>query len=95
MASKKFTETRQYRRVLAFVNRVRVEHNKRPLKQLPKGSCKDIDRCVIARAFHGPKGGQFHNITNKDGTISYIKFPDYVWNFIGRFDDGRIPELKA
>lgn len=79
---------RTVRRTLAFVNRVRVEHGRRPLQKLPKGLPCEPELCPIGMAIHGKAFSDELRIGEER-----IPVPQYVTAFVDAFDDERIPEL--
>lgn len=82
--------SRTCQRTLAFVNRIRVEQGRRPLRRLPKGTYGFYE-CPVAVAT-GMRVSWF----DADHGPSYLdlhKAPRYVGEFVLAFDTGRIPEL--
>lgn len=98
---KPFRQTREYDRVLAYVNRLRAKHlGKKPIKALPKGRSSPI-HCPIAhglgnsRDFGGPVVAKVDRNFIRFSDGEYVYTPRYIQKFVERFDEERIPELMA
>lgn len=80
-------------RVLAWVNSEREARGiGSPLAELPKGMCGSIFRCPIANALDATVDGQ-QVIYDYTGELEGVDLPEYVHDFVNRFDGGEHPEL--
>jgi hypothetical protein len=97
---KSFRQTRDYARVLAYVNRFRTKRGAKPIKALPKGKPRIGTSCPIANALKPVCGGsifvagdeiRIYDVATRQNV--YFTPPQYVGRFVRRFDDDMIPEL--
>ena len=79
----------QHTRVLAYVNRIRKELGKKPIKRLPKGERRSPVSCPIARGIGS--GARFSGVAITPN--GHYDAPQYVRNFVYLFDSGQYPEL--
>jgi len=95
--------SRTISRTLAFVNRLRAEQGRKPLKKMPKGTPGGAYTCPIATALRAglphsssarfSYGSVLITYYNKHNVFSSIYSPKYVFDFAWAFDHNRIPEL--
>lgn len=87
--------TKTEARVLAWVNRLRKEHNIGvPLDALPAGDHSCL-RCPIARALHAKVGLYQATLDHWDGEKFVLQMPSYVTAWIDCFDSGAYKHLIA
>lgn len=85
--------------VLTFVNTERANLTLPPLYELPTGVPGDEIDCVIGRCFNSPgfratAGGRMTVVQDlSDDHIYEIAHPEYVTEFVNRFDEGHYPAL--
>ena len=91
---KPFSETRQYQRVLGYVNRIRAERDLPLLNLLPKGGRGYSHTCPIAIAVEGRQDAKRTSWETWKGDTVYRDSPAYVQDFVDRFDGGNFPELE-
>lgn len=91
-------------KVLAYVNRLRKQLGRRPLKRLPKGEVCCAESCPIARALKPTDG--YAEVDDTEivvvrgagfdaREVLKTKPPRYVTRFVRHFDNGLIPELVS
>lgn len=81
---------RDYLATLRWVNSIREENGKQPLKKLPMGVPNKPCHCPIANATGWSVTD--HSIYSKAG--DRIRLPGRVKKFVQRFDEGQYPGLE-
>jgi hypothetical protein len=79
-------------KVLEWVNEIRANHKRKPIKRLPKGELGSSDNCTIAKALRA------YHVCHNDyyfdsGPDEVYKIPQIISDFIDQFDAGNFSEL--
>ena len=90
---------RQLQRVLNWINRQRVNYQKRaPLKKIPKGNRHNVTSCPIATALNGKFEAEvetyFASFCDIKGKRRSPILPPTVQDFIDEFDRGDLPQFE-
>lgn len=99
-AAKSCHELASTKRVLAWVNRIRVEIGLKPRKTLALGVMEDGEHCSIANSIQTKRfwtdiDGASISVYNRatDTVVLHRSCPKYVTTWTKRFDEGQYPEL--
>ena len=79
-------------KTLAWVNRLRVKVDQRPLKRLPKGHIGIYDACPLANALPSYCCVLFRG---RDAICYPVHPPGYIMEFTIKFDQSEYPHLVA